>query len=136
MDVPDPARVMSPGRPHPQGARAIALATALAALAACDDAGGESGRHEARPPIAPPVLSPVDLLPPKVDRSTVNRVEVRPPPTTSFIQIDTHRQSEGRVDILWVIDDSGSMANQRLTLTDNFQRFFDLLVSLRVDFQM
>jgi hypothetical protein len=138
MDVLDPARVMSPGLPHPSGARAVALAAALAALAlaGCDDAGGESGRHEARPPIAPPVLSPIDLLPPRVDRSTVNRVEVRPPPSTSFIQIDSHRQSEGRVDILWVIDDSGSMANQRQTLTDNFQRFFDLLVSLRVNFQM
>jgi hypothetical protein len=127
---------MRPLPPPPRAARAFALAAALLALAGCDDVGGESGRHEARPPVAPPVLSPIDLLPPRVDRSTVNRVEVRPPPTTSFIQIDTHRQSEGRVDILWVIDDSGSMANQRRTLTDNFQRFFDLLVSLRVNFQM
>jgi hypothetical protein len=71
-----------------------------------------------------------------VDRSTVNRVEVRPPPSTPFIQVDRLQQSEGTVDILWVIDDSGSMANQRQTLAGNFRRFFDRLVELRVNFQI
>lgn len=119
---------------HARGLAAIALVAALAF--SCDDAGGEIGRQPARPPLVPPALSPTELLPPRVDRSTVNRVEIRPPPTTPFIQVDTLTQSEGRVDILWVIDDSGSMANQRQTLGGNFRRFFDRLVELRVNFQI
>lgn len=123
---------------HERPSRLALAATALAAAAAlaCDGAGGESGRQPARPPLAPPVLSPTELLPPRVDRSTVNRVEVRPPPSTPFIQVDRLQQSEGTVDILWVIDDSGSMANQRQTLAGNFQRFFDRLVELHVNFQI
>ena len=120
----------------PPPARALLMAVAAALLASCDDAGGETGRQPAQPPLAPPVLSPTELLPPRVDRSTVNRVEVRPPPSTPFIQVDTLMQSQGTVDILWVIDDSGSMANQRQTLGDNFQRFFDRLVQLQVNFQI
>ncbi|HEY8207636.1 MAG TPA: VWA domain-containing protein [Myxococcaceae bacterium] len=114
----------------------FALAAAAALLAGCDDAGGESGRQPAQPPLAPPVLSQVELLPPRVDRSTVNRVVTRSPPTTPFIQTDLVQQSQGKVDILWVIDDSGSMANQRQTLGGNFRRFFDRLVQLQVNFQI
>lgn len=125
---------MDPRRPP--HARGLLVAAATALVLSCDDAGGETGRQPAQPPVAPPVLSPTELLPPRVDRSTVNRVEVRPPPSTPFIQTDAHLQSEGRVDILWVIDDSGSMANQRQTLGGNFRRFFDRLVQLRVNFQI
>ncbi|HVE81952.1 MAG TPA: VWA domain-containing protein [Myxococcales bacterium] len=122
----------------PRRARGLlaALAVAAALSLSCDEAGGESGRQPAQPPLAPPVLSPTELLPPRVDRSTVDRVEVRPPPSTAFIQVDSLLQSEGMVDILWVIDDSGSMANQRQTLGSNFQRFFDRLVELKVNFQI
>ncbi|HYV50099.1 MAG TPA: VWA domain-containing protein [Myxococcaceae bacterium] len=114
----------------------VALAAAAALSAGCDDAGGENGRQPAQPAVAPPLLSQVELLPPRVDRSTVNRVVTRSPPKTPFIQTDLLQQSQGRVDILWVIDDSGSMANQRQTLGSNFRRFFDRLVQLQVNFQI
>ncbi len=113
-----------------------AAALALLALAACDTNGGESGRGEARPLVAPPKLSRVELLPPTVDRSTINRVEVRDPLAVAATQIDLHKQSDGIVDILWVIDDSGSMKNQRSTLVSNFDRFIQELLQLRVNFQI
>jgi hypothetical protein len=86
--------------------------------------------------VAPPRLSPVELLPPDVDRSVTRRVEVRDPPAIPAVQVDVQRQADGIVDILWVVDDSGSMTNQRQTLANNFARFLDDLLALQVRFQM
>jgi hypothetical protein len=52
------------------------------------------------------------------------------------VQVDVQRQSDAIVDILWVVDDSGSMTNQRQTLSNNFSRFLDELLALQVRFQM
>jgi hypothetical protein len=112
------------------------LLIALVAASGCDDVGGEVGRGEAVPAVAPPRLSPVELLPPDVDRSVTRRVEVRDPPAIPAVQVDVQRQADGIVDILWVIDDSGSMTNQRQTLANNFSRFLDDLLALQVRFQM
>ncbi len=120
--------------------RTALLASAVCALAVaaagCDTSGGESGRGEARPLVEPPRLARVELLPPTVDRSTVNRVNVRDPLAVAATQIDLHKQSDGIVDILWVIDDSGSMKNQRTTLVNNFDRFIQELLKLKVTFQI
>jgi hypothetical protein len=104
--------------------------------AGCDPVGNESGRQEARPQVAPPRLSRVELLPPTVDRQVTARVEVRDPMAIAATQLDVFLQSDGVVDILWVIDDSGSMANQRLTLTGNFDRFVQELLLGHTSFQM
>jgi hypothetical protein len=112
------------------------LLVALVAASGCDDVGGEVGRGEAVPAVAPPRLSPVELLPPNVDRSVTRRVEVRDPPAIPAVQVDVQRQSDAIVDILWVVDDSGSMTNQRQTLSNNFSRFLDELLALQVRFQM
>lgn len=116
--------------------RALALLVPLLALAGCDDVGGEVGRGEAVPAVAPPRVTPVALLPPTVDRSITRRVEVRDPSALPSVQVDVQKQSDGIVDILWVIDDSGSMANQRRTLTENFSRFLEKLLELRVQFHI
>ncbi|MBI3185085.1 MAG: VWA domain-containing protein [Myxococcales bacterium] len=84
----------------------------------------------------PPRLSPVELLPPKVDQSVTQRVEIRDPKRIDATQVDVHKQSDGIVDILWVLDDSGSMKNQRAQLLGNFDRFLQELLKLNVDFQM
>lgn len=115
--------------------RALLILSALVA-AGCDPVGNESGRGEARPKVAPPRLSPVEILPPTVERQTTGRVEVRDPLAIAATQLDLFLQSDGIVDILWVIDDSGSMKNQRQTLGANFQRFIDELLALQVDFQI
>lgn len=114
------------------------LAICLAALfaAGCDPVGQDNSRGKAAPVVAPPRLSPVELLPPKVDRSIAQRVEIRDPERIDATQVDIHRQSDGIVDILWVIDDSGSMKNQRDQLVGNFDRFLTELLSLEVNFQM
>lgn len=116
--------------------RLFIVALWLAALAACDTIGNENGQGEARPVVAPPKLSPIDLLPPHVDRSVTARVEVRNPAAIAATQIDLLKQSDGIVDILWVIDDSGSMKDERARLANNFTRFFQELQNLQVKFQM
>ncbi|MDC0708345.1 VWA domain-containing protein [Stigmatella sp. ncwal1] len=114
----------------------LCLLAALLVASGCDNVAGDPGRGEAVPTVAPPRVSPVELLPPTVDRSITQRVEVRDPPVAPAVQVDVQRQVEGIVDILWVVDDSGSMANQRETLTLNFSRFLEELLRLQVRFQI
>ena len=121
---------------RPQLAQVALAALCAGALAACDNIGGESGRGEARPVVAPPKLSRVEILPPTIDRSTLKRVEVRNPLSIAATQIDVHKQSDGIVDILWVIDNSGSMKDERARLGANFGRFLQELLVLKVDFHM
>lgn len=116
--------------------RLLAIGLWLLVLAGCDPVGRENGRGSAVPDVAPPVLQPVEIKPPKIDRSPVGRVELIDPPRVDSIQIDELKQSDGVVDILWVIDDSGSMTNERRTLVGNFDRFVQELLALQVDFQM
>lgn len=116
----------------------VFLSAALAAslFLACDPVGTESGNGEAVPKVAPPRLSKVELLPPTVERQAVGQIEVRDPLAIAATQLDVFKQSDGVVDILWVLDDSGSMKNQRQTLADNFSRFLQELLKLKVNFQI
>lgn len=116
--------------------RTILLSVCLVALAACDKAGSEIGRSEARPDLAPPKLSPVTILPPKLNQDVLKRVEVRDPNALPATQVDLFQQGPGRADILWVIDDSGSMKNQRATLGGNFDRFLTELEAVQTDYQI
>jgi hypothetical protein len=124
----DPLAAMSP--------RLLLSALLLCALLACVEVGGESGRKEARPNIAPPRLAAVEILPPKIDRQPTGRVELRDPLALAATQVDLYDQGDGVVDILWVIDDTGSMKNQRATLGANFEKFTEALLALGSDFQM
>ncbi len=116
--------------------RAAAIALSVVALAGCDRIGQENGRGEAVPEVAKPRVFPVDIKPPRIERQTTGRVEVVDPPRVDATQVDLLRQSDGIVDILWVIDDSGSMANERARLVANFDRFLQALLGFDVDFQM
>jgi hypothetical protein len=114
----------------------LSFASLALVVTGCDSVGGENGRGEAVPVVAPPRVSPVEILPPKVERTPTQRVVVRDPPRIDATQVDLHKQSDGIVDILWVIDDSGSMKNQRSTLVANFDRFLQELLALKVNFQI
>lgn len=117
-------------------ARVLLASLLLLAVSACDRIGRENGRIDAVPDVLPPVLSPVEIKPPTIDRSDVGRVKVVDPPNVDATQVDLLKQSDGVVDILWVIDDSGSMANERKRLVSNFDRFLAELTTQQVDFQM
>lgn len=108
----------------------------VAAIAACDRVGRENGRGTAVPDVAKPRVYPVEILPPTIDRSNTGQVRVVPPPAIDAVQVDVLKQADGIVDILWVIDDSGSMANQRRTLNRNFTAFLARLRELKVDYQI
>lgn len=116
--------------------RRTLTAVLMVGLLGCDPVGRENGRGNAVPDVAPPILSPVEIKPPIIDRAPTNRVELIDPPRVDSIQVDDLKQSDGVVDILWAIDDSGSMTNERRTLVGNFSRFVEELLRLQVDFQM
>jgi hypothetical protein len=52
--------------------------------------------------------------------------------TDSFSQ----QSSGGKLDILWVIDNSGSMGDEQQALGDNFSAFIEEFVEKNIDFQM
>ncbi|MBS1149668.1 MAG: uncharacterized protein H6Q89_1366 [Myxococcaceae bacterium] len=121
---------------HTPMKRALWLLLSALISSACDRVGRENGRGSAAPEVAAPRLSPVEIKPPKIERSVTGRVVVVDPPRIDATQIDLVKQADGIVDILWVIDDSGSMANQRKTLVNNFDRFLAALLTLKVSWQM
>lgn len=116
--------------------RTLTTIAVLTLLAGCDRVGRENALPSAVPQVEPPRLSPVDLEPPRIERSPTGRVVIVDPPKVDSIQVDLLKQSDGVVDILWLIDDSGSMTNERKKLQTNFGRFLQELLALRVDFQM
>jgi len=103
---------------------------------ACDKAGSSSASGPAVPQVAPPTLSPIELLPPVVNRQTVGQVILADPLALASFQTDLFTQSNGVVDILWIIDDSGSMADERLILGSDFQGFLDELVAIQSNYQI
>ncbi len=60
-------------------------------------------------------------------------------PVKLISKIETFTQDiskQGKVDILWVVDDSGSMANDQQRLASNFSAFIHDFLTENVDFQM
>jgi len=58
------------------------------------------------------------------------------PLALASFQTDVFTQSNGVVDILWVIDGSGSMADERTILGSDFQGFLNELVAIQSDYQI
>ena len=114
-----------------------AIAFALLALAACtDNVGGGYGGDPVKPVVEPPPLEQVHVEPTTPERSEVVRVVLKEPRALPATQIDAYKQKPGVVDILWVIDNSGSMAHERVELVGNFQRFVDILTASQTDFHI
>lgn len=115
--------------------RKLLAAGALVALAACTDAQGYGG-DPVKPLVAPPDLEKVHIEPDTVERSEVVRIDLKPPQALPATQVDAYKQKPGVVDILWLIDDSGSMHDQHTELAGNFQNFFNELVASQTDFRI
>lgn len=110
---------------------------ALLALAACSDsAGGGYGGDPVKPAVAPPGLERVQIEPASPDRSEVVKIVLKEPQAVPATQIDAYKQKPGVVDILWVIDNSGSMADERTQLSGNFQNFLNILLQSQTDFHI
>lgn len=57
--------------------------------------------------------------------------------TTNANQVDRYTQlRDNKIDILWVVDDSGSMNEEQSSLSRNFQSFIGFADSLGVDYQV
>jgi len=109
----------------------------MLALGACSDsAGGGYGGDPVKPVVQPPPLEQVHIQPDSADRSEVVRVVLKNPQAVPAIQKDTYKQKPGIVDILWLIDNSGSMHDQRTELNGNFQSFIDTLSQSNTDFRI
>jgi hypothetical protein len=53
------------------------------------------------------------------------------------IRVDTYaQQSASKIDVLWVVDDSGSMAPRQENLAKNFQAFIDVFVKGSIDYRI
>ena len=93
------------------------------------------------PPVDPPVVvePPVDppvVVEPPVDPPVVVEPPVDPP---VFDVRDRYRQADSedaKIDVLWVIDDSGSMGDDQDELGRNFDAFINEFIQKDVDFRM
>lgn len=57
--------------------------------------------------------------------------------TTNASQVDRFTQlRDNQIDILWVVDDSGSMSEEQSALSQNFQSFINFADGLGVDYQV
>ena len=92
------------------------LPIALLLISGCDPVGRENGRGSAVPEVAPPILSPVEIKPPRIERAPVGRVDLIDPPRVDSIQVDELRQSDGVVDILWVVEIGRASCRERVYL--------------------
>ena len=53
------------------------------------------------------------------------------------VRVDTYsQQAASKIDVLWVIDDSGSMAPRQENLAKNFQAFIDVFAKGSIDFRL
>ncbi|MBS1150523.1 MAG: Cell surface protein precursor [Myxococcaceae bacterium] len=53
------------------------------------------------------------------------------------VRVDTYaQQSASKIDVLWVVDDSGSMAPRQENLAKNFQSFIDVFSKGAIDFRI
>ncbi|MFZ9520226.1 MAG: hypothetical protein ACO3A4_07100 [Silvanigrellaceae bacterium] len=91
---------------------------------------------------APMPSSPVVVPTPVADKTptptppVVTLPPVNPAPYPGAMMTITQVQPRAKVDILWVVDSSGSMAWAQNQLKDKFQSFAQKLKSTRVDFQV
>lgn len=88
--------------------------------------------------VSPPVVitPPVVVAPPVVVTPPVETTE---PSVILNERVETFTQDSsktGAVDILWVIDDSGSMADNQDALARNFNNFITQFLEKKVDFKM
>lgn len=119
----------------------IAPCVAALALAACDPNEADprlpaSRDWPARPRIVEPSLEAAPVLGPDVAAPSLAPSRLIPPIVRGPRQVDTFLQDEAIVDILWVVDNSASVSNERARLAQQFDRFLNVLLAAGVDFHV
>lgn len=125
-------------------------AALLLAIPGCSG-GGSTGARPAIPHVVAPQLVPAPLRHPEVELPRVSWPELaspavnvpsleRPrliePELVDPHQVDLFRQKTLIVDVLWVVDNSGSMVNERERLASSFEHFVRLLATRRIDYHV
>ncbi|RMG19810.1 MAG: VWA domain-containing protein [Deltaproteobacteria bacterium] len=103
-------------------------------LAACERPTVDDALY--RPRVAPVEVSPAIHRAADQGRVRLLRPDLLPPEIRGPTQIDGFVQDDAIVDILWVVDNSGSMDNERARIAAAFQRFIASLDSEQVDYHI
>lgn len=117
------------------------LAVGLSCLLACGDETGPVARPPARgvpsrPRVIAPEVAAPDLRGPALDRTRLRSAPTLPPRVRAPRQVDTFSQDRAVVDVLFVVDNSGTLANERDRLAAEFDRFISVLLAAEVDFHV
>lgn len=119
----------------------LPLLVSLWSLLACGDETEPPAHPPARGvPSRPRVIAP-ELSAPKVESPELGRTRLRSAPTLPPIvraprQVDSFTQDQAVVDVLFVVDNSGTLANERERLAAEFDRFIAVLLAAQVDFHV
>ena len=117
-----------------------ALLTSVIVLSGCNcggtDPAGPFGKARIRPRIITPDVAEVNVTPVDPSPPEVLPFELLPPVLRGPRQTDTFMQERAIVDVLWIVDNSGSLTNERDRLADQFDRFLDVLVGAEVDYHV
>lgn len=112
----------------------------MLALAGCNcggpDPSGPFGKQRVRPRILTPDLAEVNVAPVDPAAPEIIQVELLPPIVRGPRQTDVFTQEEAVVDILWIVDNSASLTNERDRLSGHFATFLDILVRADVDYHV
>ncbi len=116
------------------GRGAIGLALAAMLVGGCQRPTAHQDTY--RPYVRPVHADPAQEVAAPQDRVTLLKPDLGPAAVRGPTQIDAFLQSDARVDILWIIDDSGSMVNKRARLAKAFDQFITTLVGEQVDYHI
>jgi hypothetical protein len=102
---------------------------------------GTKGSTQAKPPPTFPQDLPVVLEQTKLEnfelpRPAVAQVTILGPRLSSALQSDTFHQTQGLLDVLWVVDNTGLMKNERDVLAADLPSFTSVLTAAKVNWQL
>ena len=115
---------------------------ALVALAGCGKLPGgrtsTGGAYDwpARPVVVAPDVVAARIQTPPIGATPLIPGKILPPIVRGPAQVDGYLQGDAKVDVLWIVDNSGSVNNERERLARQFDRFLSALVAGRVDFHV
>jgi hypothetical protein len=120
-----------------------ALAAAVVALLASACGSGEDPPKRpnragwpTRPEVVAPKIGGAKVLVPEVAPPALVPSRIVPPIVRGPRQIDAFEQDEAVVDVLWVVDNSGSLNSERDRLAAQFDRFLSVLLRAGVDYHV